>query len=547
MQLRLRAAQRAALLTLVTAGAAGAAPASAAVPAEVHVRVEGVARTIFDRVVRTEARPVQAASDPTPRRCDGTNLRAHPTPGPTATGATVDAMAAIGHGFDGTWYASYDDYFITRWGPEPEVHANGWWWGMLVNGTFTGNGGCQLRVQSGDELLWVNDAFTGRPLLQLDGAETAILNAPYAASVTSTAPTTGGGTPAGAPQPSAVVAGVDANGQPQPDGIVEPATTALDGTAMVTFRAVGWQRIKARMPDGDGDGREDAIASNSLDVCVVPTPAERCAGAPPSQVPTSPEPTPRPDPRPGPDPGPAPVPPPAPGPAPTPRPQPPTPNPRTEPTPDAGRARPAPVRIATPRIDHAGRRVGRVTVAWRVDGPVAVDRWTVSAKPLGVRRGRFTPRASGGSDATRASLRLPAGRTHLLRLKVVDALGRSSSRTLGRVLVPIDDRARTVRRRGSWRTVLHPTAWRGTLSRGSRGASLRVRLGAGRPVVVVRPGPRAARVELRTAGGRTVARVPAGRHATARQLRAPVQRRGGPVELRVLSGTVTVDGLGLAP
>jgi len=536
MQLHGRAARHAALLISAMASAASAPPASAAGPADVHVRVEGVARTLFDRVVRSEPRSIRAASDSRPRACDGTNLGTSSAPGPTATSATVDAMATIGQDFDGTWYPGYDDYFIARWGPEAEDDAKGWWWGALVNWSFTSIGGCQLQVGTGDEVLWVNDAFSGRRFLRLDGAATAVADAPYAARVRSSALTTAGGDATADPQPDAVVVGVDANGQPAPDAVVE-GTSGLDGTAVVTFRALGWQRIKARMPDRDGDGREDAIASNSLDVCVVATPADRCLGQPPSQVPV----------RPGPPPSPAPdaTPPHAPSPVPRPGPEPPLAGDGTPPSTRDDQPGPGPMRITSARILDAGKRHGRVTVAWRVDAPVAIARWTVSATPLGARPGRVAARAHGDGGTTRASLRPPAGRTYLLRLAVVDALGRSASRTIGRVLVPVDDRARGVGRRGAWRAVSHPTAWRGTLSRGARGAAMRVRLGAGRPVVLVRPGSRAARVELRSGGGRTVARIPAG--ARARQLRAPAQRRSGPVELRVRSGTMHVDGIGLAP
>ncbi|MDO8212201.1 hypothetical protein [Conexibacter sp. CPCC 206217] len=525
MRSRSRAAIGAALIPVLAAAAAGflAAPADAA-PADVHVRVEGVASTVFDRVVRTDGRYVQAAADTTLRHCDGTNLGANPSPGPTATAATVDAMASIGQGFDARWYAGFDDYFLTRWGTEAENDAKQWWWGIVVNRSFTPVGGCQFRVGTGDDVLWVNDAFNGRAFLWLAGPAKALLDAPYDADVSATRPSTEGDDPVGDAYAGARVSAVTANGRPAPAGAADAGDSGSDGRATVAFRQLGWQRIKARALDGDADGRDDAIASNSVDVCVVAALADECAGQPPSRVPLIPPAAPQP---PAPPASPAPPAPPV-GPAP--------------PTPSARNT--APVRVQLPRVADDARR-GRVQVDWRViDAGAGIARWTIAARPLGVRGAGFTDRASG-SDATSASLRLPAGRTYALRFTLVDTLGRSASTNVGRVLAPIDDRARSVARGRAWTAARDAGAWLGTVSRGATGAILRTRLAAGRPVVVVRPDRRrAARAVLIAGGRRTTVRIPAG--SGSRELRGPVLRRGGVVTLQVLEGEVSVDGVGLA-
>src|ERR1044072_1575827 len=92
-----------------------------------------------------------------------------PNSGAPPTAASVDAMAILGEGFDGDWYGSgsFDDYFITQWGPERQDIGKGDYWGVVVNNVFTSIGGCQYQVDGGDEVLWVYDAFDGRPPLVL--------------------------------------------------------------------------------------------------------------------------------------------------------------------------------------------------------------------------------------------------------------------------------------------------------------------------------------------------------------------------------------------
>ena len=77
-------------------------------------------------------------------------------------------MAILGEGFDGDWYGrTFDDYFITQWGPERQDVAEGDYWGDRRQQRLHHVGGCQYQVDAGDEVLWVFDAFDGRPGLAL--------------------------------------------------------------------------------------------------------------------------------------------------------------------------------------------------------------------------------------------------------------------------------------------------------------------------------------------------------------------------------------------
>lgn len=426
---------RAARATLAVATIAlliGASTAGAE-PATVHVRIEGITQTLVDRVVRTDGHDVRASSDSQPRRCDGANAGRNARPGPTATAAAVDALAALGQGFDGRWYPGFDDYFIQQWGPEREDNDKLWWWGLIVNRKLAGLGGCQLRVRDGDEVLWANDAFSGRPFLWLSAASarpTVTVGAPLKVTVGATDGGSGAATPA--PYAGATVEAVTANGQPAGPGVADGGVSGADGSATITFRATGWQRVKARGPAGGPGGAPAAIASNSIDVCVEATAGAGCDGAPPSQRP--------------------------------------------------------------PGGGGGGATTG---------GKGGPQRPGKGARPVWMRQ--FAPR----------SLR--------------------------------DDRARGLRWTGRWKRLRSSSAWRKTLSRGGRGAAVRVRLAGGRPAFLLRLTGASARFELRAGRRSAVAALPAVSGGGARVVRGPrLPRGGGVASLRVLSGVVRVDGVGRA-
>ncbi|HST43483.1 MAG TPA: hypothetical protein VLK58_28415 [Conexibacter sp.] len=509
----------------------GAQSATAA-PVDVAVRVEGVQRTVFDGIVRSDGRAVRAASDSEAHRCDGTNNGMHEQPGASATGATVDALEALGLDFDGDWYAGFDDYFVTRLGAERDSSTH--WWGVLVNRRFTPVGGCQFQLAAGDDVLWVNDAFGGRPFLWLGAPDagarpTVAVGQPLTVAVSATQSSTEQDETNGPPYAGATVTAVTATGAPAGVGVATAGLSGADGAATVTFHAAGWQRLKARTTSSDPVVGPPAIASNSVDVCVEQTTGAGCAGDPPSRWPinvAAPDPEPRPQ---QPQPGPA---------VPQPRPQ--QPEPPQQPQGGA-------VRVTQPRLVVGGSRDGSVAVSWTVARPGAgIRSWQLQAKPLGRAKAAFARLASGGADATSARVTLAPGATHALRLLVTDALGRTTTTAAGRVLVPLDDRARALRRSGVWTAAADAGAWHRTVSRGRSGATLRATLGAGRPVVLLRGGG-AATVSLRSGGALRTVTLRRGSASATRTLLGRARSAAGPVELRVLRGTVSVDGVGLAP
>lgn len=415
-----------------------AAPMAQAAPTEVNVRIEGRSETLFEGPVLTEGHNVKASSDAEPHRCDGVNNGKHPTPGPTPTAASVDAMKIAGEGFDGNWYPGYDDYFITRWGPGGQSAALGEYWGLLVNNVYTNVGGCQYQLDGGDEVLWAYDAFKEKPLLALfpagyaDGARpltaSAELGQPFEVEVDAYEDDAEGIPPAGPertganPFEGAEVAPV----QIGPGGFEKVDTassatveTGADGRAEISFAKVGWNRIKATVV-GSG-GEESAIRSNRLDVCVLDPPTKTdCGPLPPDDLARTP-------PAEAEEPGPG--------------------NPGLgggqsgltakdsgvgiSPAVDPGQ-----VRLQLPHLDRSRVARGLVRVSWHVlDVGAGIGRWTISSKTLGRKGSHYVSRVSGTSG-TSALLRLPPGATYRLRITITDTLGRSSTAMIGKVQVP---------------------------------------------------------------------------------------------------------------
>jgi hypothetical protein len=276
-----------------------AVPGAGAAPTEVRVRIEGSSKTLFEGPILTEGHDVRASSDVASRPCDGTNNGAHSKPGATPTAASVDAMAIVGEDFDGEWYSGFDDYFVTRWGPDHESGSA--FWGILVNGAFTSVGGCQFASQTGDEVLWAFDAFGSRPFLRLAAAAdsspmpgpalptaTVEEDEPLPLSVKSST-----GAMDGAPDSIQSVSGAlvapvttDPKSGYQEVEVNDPSavSTAVDGTASVSFPTPGWYRLKA--------AKNGYVRSNRLDVCVEPSGGGSCGPLPAdAQVRTPPAPS----------------------------------------------------------------------------------------------------------------------------------------------------------------------------------------------------------------------------------------------------------------
>ncbi|HTA97383.1 MAG TPA: DUF4430 domain-containing protein [Solirubrobacteraceae bacterium] len=278
------------------------ATSAQAAPTLVNVRIEGKNETLFEGPILTEGHEVKASSDTQERPCDGINSLdpQNKTPGATPTAASADAMSLIGETFDGQWYPGYDDYFITRWGPDEQDPAEGAYWGILVNDVFTNVGGCQYELHENDEVLWVYDAFKERANLALfpagDTASrpplTAIaqLGQPFGLQVEvygddkednpPTEPDRADATPYKGAEVSPVLTSSKGLEQVQTTS-PEVVTTSSEGKASITFTTPGWHRIKAGTPLGK-EGEEEAVRSNRIDVCV-PAPGETGCGPQPAE------------------------------------------------------------------------------------------------------------------------------------------------------------------------------------------------------------------------------------------------------------------------
>jgi hypothetical protein len=205
--------------------------------------------------------------------------------------------------------------------------------------------------------------------------------------------------------------------------VSDPAAvvTGADGRAQIEFDAPGWHRIKAQV-SGAG-GKETAVRSNRLDVCVFALLPSECPPPPGDDLVRTPPPI-----DPG-DEGPA-----SPaggasagGGGPVGR----SPSAPTPPMMHGGR-----VRLRAPRLDRGRLGQGLVRVSWRVLDPgVGIAKWTISSRALGDEGAPYLRRASGRA-ASSAVLRLSRGATYRLRLTVTDILGRAAIFAIGQVQVP---------------------------------------------------------------------------------------------------------------
>lgn len=202
----------------------------------IPLRIEGEHGTIFEGPIFTRGHNVTTPSGGN-HHCDGTNLKAHPFPGPTATSALADAAKAKGFLFDGTFDTEFDDFFITSIGDSPETDTQ--FWGLLANFVFTPVGGCQERATPLTHILWAFDAFNADAFLFLEGPSAALPGQPVTLTVKN-------GTE-GNPISGASV------------GHGFPLTDA-QGHVTVSFGTRGVQSLKAE--------KEGTIRSNALEIVV---------------------------------------------------------------------------------------------------------------------------------------------------------------------------------------------------------------------------------------------------------------------------------------
>jgi hypothetical protein len=262
------AALLAALVTLVFAAYAAAAPVT------VNLRVEGSTQTLFEGPIATDAKSLtkdNSGSHP----CDGTNGGINPTPGPTMTGAMDDGATAGGFTWDATWNAGYEDFFISRIGPDANTNVPPYepYWGYFQNWTATQIGGCQQQVGQGDDIVFAYSSY-GQMLLQLSAPPRAATGESFAVTVQQND---------GAGNRTAAAAAT-----------VEGATTDASGHATLSYADAGTHRFKAT--------RSGSIRSNAASVCVYVPGSGDCGtekapapgGEPPPAPPADPGPQPTP-------------------------------------------------------------------------------------------------------------------------------------------------------------------------------------------------------------------------------------------------------------
>ncbi|MFF8444233.1 DUF4430 domain-containing protein [Streptomyces californicus] len=154
--------------TLITTTALGLALASAPAVAQprtadptnasvkVVLTVQGPDGRLFKGRIKTKGHEVTTATGGT-HACDGTNGGAHPSAVPTPTAALDDAARKRHFTWDGTWYASFDDYTVDT---IKNVDGGGVaYWNISVNGTSIPVGGCQFKLNAGDKVAFTWTAF----------------------------------------------------------------------------------------------------------------------------------------------------------------------------------------------------------------------------------------------------------------------------------------------------------------------------------------------------------------------------------------------------
>jgi len=202
----------------------------------VNLRVEGNTKTVFEGPVFTRGHDVDPPSGGK-HHCDGTNMGAHPTPGPTATGALDDA-SKVGHfDWDGEFFPQFDDYLVAT--IDGITQTPNEFWNLFVNFNFAQVGGCQQRVQFEDEVLWAFAAFD-EPVLKLSGAHAAYVGQPITLTVTD-----------------------GRNGTPVAGASVHGGTSDANGKVLVTFTTAGNKALKAE--------KANTIRSSRFEIIVTPS------------------------------------------------------------------------------------------------------------------------------------------------------------------------------------------------------------------------------------------------------------------------------------
>lgn len=155
---------RRAVVTVAALGLALATPAVAQAkpapntnkPVKVKLIVQGPDGLLFKGNITSKGHDVTTPTGGT-HKCDGTNGGQNATPVPTPTAALDDAARRNYFDWDGTWYASFDDFSVDT---IKEVSGGGSaYWNISVNGTSTPVGGCQFKLKAGDQVAFTWTSF----------------------------------------------------------------------------------------------------------------------------------------------------------------------------------------------------------------------------------------------------------------------------------------------------------------------------------------------------------------------------------------------------
>jgi hypothetical protein len=224
--------RRTGALALLLAVAA-CAPALAK-PIAVHVRVEGLHKTLVERQITVDVRKVSSGDGTGKHKCDGTNNGASTTPAPTLLGAFDKAVHQAGLTWAGAFFPSFEDFTIDRVGPDSSDTQHNRFWGQALNFKDTQVGGCQQKLEAGDHVLVAFNSF-GNPKLKLRGPKHATAGKPFEVTVTD-----------------------GATGTAFKGAVVRGHTTGPKGHASITLPSAGTYRFKARS--------QGAVRSNTLKV-----------------------------------------------------------------------------------------------------------------------------------------------------------------------------------------------------------------------------------------------------------------------------------------
>ncbi|MBA2504995.1 MAG: hypothetical protein H0V29_03515 [Thermoleophilaceae bacterium] len=242
------------LALVATTTAIGCSSALGA-PTTVNLRIEGPGQTYFEGPVTTDARSVSTAAGGT-HVCDGTNNGAHPSAGPTVTGALETAEDTGAFSWDGR-YGNFgiDDFLVERIGADGAINEpfGGAFWYVVKNRVGLQTGGCQEQVGPGDQVLFSRQDF-GVPNQALTAASNIV----------------------GVGRPLAVQVrqyGDDGVLSPSAGASVAGATTDAGGNTSVAFDSPGLKTFKAT--------RAGAIRSNAVSVCVPVAGQSDCGAATP--------------------------------------------------------------------------------------------------------------------------------------------------------------------------------------------------------------------------------------------------------------------------